>query len=362
MSILRFLLLPPLLLLLGAGATLAPGGGPSPHLGEFDRIRQEAKERNVPLAIFVIQEGEEANDRFRDEVYFDETVIAAGRDVIVMLVNDGEHPPKKIREKGKGDRDGGAEREVCSVYETPTCAAHSRYFHRIFQEYKEGDVVRTPQLLLVLPDGKVHRRLIDEHEPKTVVRAFEETGKVAGPSLSLEELNQVKRDLSAGRAAMNRERFAEAWHAWHGIGEKCPAGPYAKEAREGMAEAELGMREDLAAAHDLFAEGKITRGYARLIELRGACAGTPLEKETDRAVRAAEKNKEWKEEIEAHQREVEAKELWDKIVALLAEDKVRAAERQAKRILTRYPKTRAADYVRREFPELEESEGGEERG
>jgi hypothetical protein len=347
-----------LCLLLSAGPPADPRGGPpdwpTPHLGELEQIRLEARERNAVLALFVIQEGEEANDRFREGVYKNREVVRACRDLIVLLVNDGKHASKTVREK-KGDEV--REREICSVFGTPRCTDHSRYFHRVFQEYNEKGVMRTPQLLLILPDGKIHRRLIDEQKSEEIVRRIEEARKIAGPSLTGEQLREIKKALSSGRAAGNRGRHAEAWRCWTRVLQLSPGGMHEAEATAGQEDAVAGMRGEIGGAKALLDEGRITAGYARLLELNKTFAGTPVAKEADRAVRDAEKNKEWKEEIEAYQREVEAREIWGRVRDLLAQDKRRTAERFAKRILSRYPDTEAAELVRKTFPDLDKENG-----
>jgi len=327
---------------------------PVPHLGEIDAVRAEAVERNTVLAVFVLQEGEEANDRFREGVYKHADVVKRCADLVVLLVNDGQHATKTLREK-KGKET--VERKVCSVYHTPSCDDHRRYFDRIFQDYNEDGVMRTPQLLLVLPNGKIKERIVDQHDVKQITRAIDRAKAIAGPSLTSEQLADVKSALGIGRTMQRTGKWVEAWRHWTRVLELISAGKFADEAKEGVETCLQGMGDDLKAAGALLEKGKIAAGYARLLELKAAFQGTPLEKEAAKVLRDAEKNKEWKEEIEKYKDEVAAEEIWKKVAAARDEEKQGSAERHAKRILSRYPDTKAAARVRREFPHLVQEDG-----
>ena len=350
-----FLILPLLLPAIPTPPADGPPKWPVPHLGTIEDVRRESRERNTVLAVFVLQEGEEANDRFRNKLFQNAELAKKCEELVVLLVNDGEHAPRKVSEKKDGEV---REWEICSAYGTPTCADHRRYFDRVFQDYSGGDALRTPQLLLVLPDGKIHDRLIDEHELAVILRKIAAAQEVAGPGITALELEDVKKAVGTGRSTLATGRWAPAYRAWSRVLELVPAGEFAAEATEGVQDALEGMREELARAMDLFEEGKVVAGYQRLLALKEAHDDTPLEKETAARLRKVEKNKKWKEEIEAYRREVEADALWDLITAALAEDKERTAERHARRILQKYGDTKAADKVRKEFPHLVEETGG----
>ncbi|MEW6074350.1 MAG: hypothetical protein AB1726_17380 [Planctomycetota bacterium] len=332
-----------------------PARWPRPHLGTVEVVRQESTERNAVLAIFVIQEGEEANDRFRNGVFRHPEIAARCAELLVLLVNDGDHPPRTIREKKDGEV---VEREVCSAFGTPTCDDHRRWFQRVFQDYQEGDVLRTPQLLLVLPDGKLHARIVDEHDVPRIAAVFDRAREVAGPSVRGEALGEVRAEGGAGRAALARCEWLRAFRAWNRVHELAPAGPWAAEAKEGLAAALEGLRGEIAAARARLEAGEIAAGYGRLLELCEELRGSPLEKDAVQAIRAAEKNPAWKEEIRRFQREAAAEAIWQELLAALAAERERAVERLARQILARFGDTKAAARVRERFPDLVEGRGG----
>lgn len=317
--------------------------------GDLGPARERARARNVPLVVFVIQEGEEANDRFRDAIWVDKKVIAAVRDVVVVLANDGKHETKKIVEERGEEK---IEREVCARFETPTCLEHRRHFDPCFVEFNQEGLMRTPQMICLLPDGEMHERLIDVPPVSSVVATVQAASRKAGPGLSEKSYLEVRRLVEEGRRAHKRGKWELSLRAWDDILALTQHGVWADEATQTRAEALKLMEEEIARALALLEAGSIVDGYARLLELRELYAETPVSKDLERTIRAAERNDDWKDAIKAYKRELAARELVAEIETLLAEDDERKAKGRMRRLLRLYEDTDAAAVAKARWPEL----------
>lgn len=325
-----------------------------PWLGDYDSAQRASLERNTPLLVVVIQEGEEANDRFRDGIWKAKDFAFAVQPVIVVLVNDGRHPPEVVKEERNG-----VETEVqrCSVYHTPTCADHKRNWTRAYQEFNEGGEMKTPQVLAVLPSGEVEDRLVDVPALARVVKMIEAARAKAGPSLSAEELLEVRRSLGSAASYEKGRVWPQAWAAYARVLELTAASVYADDARAGIERALAGMQGEIDAALARIEAGEVARGYRKLLDLAQELAPTPLAKPLGKTIKGIERTKEYKDVVQGVKRELAAEALWDKVSAALAAGKDKAAERHAKTLLRKYGDTPAAGLARDRFPHLVEGDG-----
>lgn len=326
---------------------------PRPRLGELAEAKREAYERNVPLIIVAIQEGEEANDRFYEVVYRHPAFVTAAAPVVLVLVNDGAHPTRTIREEGTDGQT--LERQVCERFETPSCADHKLNFNRVHQEFNEDGALRTPQMVVLSPKAELRERFVDLHAVGDLTQAIAKATQAAGPGLSAEQLSAVKQHHGAATKHQEEWSWALAYREWTALLAIAPAGAFAEEAKAGSEKALAALRAAIDEALAKMQGGKVVEGYVALSELGPVVAGTPLEKDHKKALQGAERNKAWREAIEGHKRAVEADGLWKELDLLLAEDEVEKAKRIGERILRRFGDTPAAGRVRKEWPDLEQS-------
>ncbi|MEX1026252.1 MAG: hypothetical protein WD226_14350 [Planctomycetota bacterium] len=351
-------MLRPNLVLLALGLLLAsafaPLGGrayPAIYPGDFDQARAHAKERNAVIVLGVIQENEVTNDEFKDRVWQHADFQNATADTITLLVNDGKHRSTKITEELPNGET--IEREVCSSFHTDSCGVHERLWNLAYQEFNIDGDMRTPQLIVLLPDGKEHGRLIDEQNLATNLKLIAKAKEAAGPSLSAKALGIVKRESDIAAQHAGAGRHGAAWHAWQRVLAETRAGPFHSVAQAGVEAALAGYRAAVEDAEARLEAGEIVDGWSRLVELGEEWAGSTLEKEHAKRLRQVERDKRYKEVIEAHRRELEAEQLWREIEALINADEESKAERLAAKLVRKYGETKAAERARREFPDLE---------
>jgi len=350
--------------LLGACAlVLAANAGPNarhkgddpplraePWLGSFDEARERSRVRNAPILILSILEGEQTSDRVRDEIYKGKEFAEVSQGTIVLLTNNGTHTTKKIEVETSDGKI--VERTVCSVYDTPTCADHQRSQDRVYQEFHMDGEFKMPHLIGLLPDGTIHDRFFDEIQIEDAVRIAEGVKKLAGPSLTDEELTEVRGKLDQLAGFRKARLWVSAWRAATRVLEITAAPIYAETAQAGVEQALTGMREDVAHAVKRLEEGDVEGGYLRLLDLRTEHEGTPLEKDTKNTVRKLERDKRYKDAIKDVQRKLEAEELWAELEQKLAEGKERPAERLAEKLIEKFGDTPAGRRAAERYPHL----------
>lgn len=321
-----------------------------PWLGDFDGALQRALERNVPLMILSILEGEVTSDRVRDEIYHGKEFLQASQGAIVLLTNGGTHASEEIEVELADGRK--VVRRACSRYGTPTCLDHQRSQDRVYQEFHMDGDFKMPHLIALLPGGKIHGRAFDEIQIGDAVRLAKEAKEAAGPALSEAELVEVQTALQQLAAFEKARVWTSAWRAGTRVLAITAAPVHAGPAQAGVDRALAGMRGDVEHALGLLERGEVETGYLKLLALRAEHADTPLEKETRDTLRKVERDDRYEDAIEAVQHKLEAEEIWAKVEEALAAGKERLAERHARKLLERYADTPAGKRAAERFPEL----------
>lgn len=332
----------------------------APFVGTLEEARAHASERNVPLVVCPVLDGEEASDRFAGAVPSDPAYAAALANAVVLIANAGEHPKKQIEELVDGKK---SAREVCSVFLTPSCADHQLNWDPVFFAYNEKGELRCPQMIVVLPDGKVARRLApgDVPKPGQVSSALAALVEKLGPGLTAEGLATVKAALAAAQAALERGAPADAWRAWAEVLAVTQTSRQAEAARTGQAQAltEIAARRDAALA--LLEGERVVDGYEALVALAASCKGLPNEKELAKLVSQAETKPATRDVIAAHKKTLAAEALWKEIGELEAQNQRRKAEAKVRLLIRKYWDTEAGKRARKAYPEIakdEDARGG----
>jgi len=324
-----------------------------PFRGGLEAARASAKERNVPLLLHVILEGEPQNDDYRDKILPHQELIDLSQRAVVIVSNNGQHDLHTIKETVEGEQ---VERQACTVYPWfENCHQHRECWDQIYAEWHDDDGdMRCPQTILLLPGGELSYRCNDGDPPPvgSVVIALKKAQKIAGPGLTEGELLHVKRALDRGRQMAAAQKWAEAWRSFQDVLAVATLGLQAEEAEAGSGAALAALNGEIEAARALLVPGKAAAGYARLVELAASTAGLPFEKELSAAIRKAEKQKDIEDEIERWKLEREAERLYAQACELLEQEQERKSEGLFRRLLRRkYAGTEAAKLTAERFPE-----------
>lgn len=302
--------------------------------GMLDQALLEAKERNTSLLVVCCKEGEEANDRFREQLRDNGSFAADVGNVIVLLVNDGTHKRKQITRRGP---DGKKQRvEVCEAYHTPSCDHHKRNWDGVYQAFvtDQGDGSwPLPCALIIAPDSKLHT-MIGTGEPpgeSEMLKALKQVRVKHGDSISPVELKRVKSLFKDGQAMASARAWPDAWHAWQGILNITDKGLFAEGAREGRTQAMEGMRARLAELSA--AKGNPNALYPRLAEFASHARGTPIQKEAGLALKRLESHPDIdKELVKRVKLELEAEDMLREARGLLAGGDERGARKILKKL------------------------------
>jgi len=321
----------------------------APHLGDLESAKAQAKERNAPVLIHMVLDGEVDNDSYREKVLKDTELIKASVGAVVLIANNGTHSKKEVDGK-----------KVCDVYPMfDSCGKHQQNWDALYGLYKEdsGDL-RCPQVILLLPDGKEHMRWHDGTVPAAddVRGALVEAVKLAGPSLTAEQLETVKKLAAEGRTADAAADAVAAWKAWNGVLQLTAKGQWATEATKGRDAAWSAVQLRVQTLYADLVPGKVVAAVDALQALAKELAGTPLEKEIQQRLKKAEAHKELKDELAKARLEAEAGAILKEAetAADLGDDK--KAEKAARRLFAKkYRATGAARVGKERWPDLYEA-------
>ncbi|MBL8863430.1 MAG: hypothetical protein JNK02_15670 [Planctomycetes bacterium] len=326
----------------------------APWRGKLLDARAAAKERNVPLLIHVILDQEESNDRYRDTVLPDPDLLRRSAAALVILANNGQHPPKRVEIVVDGET---TSKEVCSVYPMfARCSEHRAPWDELYLELREEDGdMKCPQTAVFLPDGKLVGRINTSSapEPAEVSALLAEALVKAGPGLTEEQLALVKQRLAEGRELAARADWVGAWHAWNGVLALTQASAFAEEARREEPKALAGMRAAFETIAARLVPGSAAQAFADLSRFAADVVGTPLEKDVQQRLKRAEADKAIAAEIKAWRLALEADALLREATDFADAGETKKSERVIKRLLApKYAGTPAQDTARKLWPDV----------
>jgi hypothetical protein len=325
----------------------------TPFVGELGAARAHAAERNAPLLVHLVLEGEEQNDAYRDTLLPDPELRAASAAAVVLVANNGDHEPATVFEEVEGRR---VESQVCSKYPWfATCADHRLPWQSLYEALREenGDL-GCPQTVLELPGGEVHWRKNDRNPPskKELLVALEAAVKAAGPGLDEAQLATVRRLRAEARRSTEGRLLGAAWAEWTAVLAIARGGRHHEEGLAARAAVEEAMRAAVADAAGRLVPGEAAEAYGELHEAVRTWGDAPPAEEARKLMRRAEKDDAIEAEIEAWNREREATELLEAARAAAAEQSESGLRKALRKLFSKkYEGTRAQARGLEEFPE-----------
>lgn len=325
-----------------------------PFLGTLAEAKAHARERNAPLIVHLVLDGEQDNDNYRTKVLPDTDLVAASVRAVVIVANNGTHA-KKTRDEVQPDGTT-AKREVCTAFDTPTCGAHQRCWDDLYRDYHDDEGgLRCPQTIVLAPDGKLAWRSEAGHVPDVgvLIEELQKAIDTAGPGVTDAQLVQVRKLADEGGALMAAQSWPAAIQTWNALLAITPKGSWATPALEGLPVAQKALAAEVERLAALLVPGTAAQGFQGLQALAKACAGLPLEKDLAARLKKAETDKSIAAEIAAWKLGVEADALLgeaQKFADAGDEKKARATAR--KLMAKRYAGTSAAETARKLWPEV----------
>ncbi len=281
-----------------------------------DQGLQDARNRNAPVLVSFIQDGEEANDRMVNGIHKSDEVVKLTRRFVCFIANSGNH-----EQTGQKQPDGSM-KQVCQKFGSVSCAEHRAVESWAFKQYTQGEV-KTPQHLFCDPTGKVLENIIDVPDVSGFTEALENTLRAAGPGLSTEEYRKFSDALGAADRAAKLGRFAEAIKGYKGIttAKNLQKAALAERAKEGLKQVEESGKQTLAAVDEATTRKDWVPAVVELERLGREFKGEPLARTAGEKLRVLKGNAEVNAELKAKAAEVKAYELIDTAEKHLAKGK-----------------------------------------
>lgn len=325
-----------------------------PWKGKLADAKVAAKERNVPILVHVILEGEEQNDEYREKILIDPDLLKRSVGALVIVANNGLHDRKKIDVVVDGEK---TTKEVCAVYPLfDACAHHKAAWDEIYLDYREenGDL-KCPQTIVLLPEGAESGRINTSNvpEPSEISALLVEAIGKAGPGLTEDQLILVKKSLEEGRRFAAEEQWVLAWRSWSAVLAVTQKSPYADEARAAEPKALAGMQKEFERIAALLVPGTAAKGYEEMTKFQAEVAGTPLEKDVAARLKKADADKTIQPELKAWKLSNEADALLREANGLTDTGEAKKAEKIVRKLLgPKYAGTGAQETARKLWPEI----------
>ncbi|MBI4878291.1 MAG: hypothetical protein HY812_01340 [Planctomycetes bacterium] len=304
----------------------------------YERAFQEATERGVPIMIAVIQDDEEANDDVWANTMNAPEFVAATQRTVNVVGNRG-----KEEQHGSGEevRDG-KKVKVCKRFGSISCADHVKAEVGIFRDFAREGMLKTPQVMLVLPDQTIVAALIDRHPLDEFLLAFAQAEKKLPNGLTQDEFLELRANLEKSKAWLEQGDLASVIEFALPYAKRKSSATFIQEAVGLLAKVEERGKEEMAAAEELIKAKDYVPAVARLEEIAGRFRNTVIEKVAKERRATLTKNREVKAALNAAKREETAREMLENADRLRDEGEAERAEKLYQRLLETFADTQAA--------------------
>ncbi len=308
----------------------------------YERAFQEATERGVPIMIAVIQDEEEANDDVWVNTLNAPEFIAATQHTVSIIGNRGKEDLHGARE----DLRDGKKVKVCKKFGSISCADHIKAEVGIFRDFARDGMLKTPQVMLVLPDQTVITALIDRHPLEEFLAAFVQAEKKLPNGLTQAEYGTLRANLAESKAWLEQGDLARVIEFALPYAERKSNATLIQEAVGLLAKVEERGKAEMAAAEELITAKDYVNAVARLDEIVGRYRKSVIEKVAKERRATLVKNREVKAALNAAKRESTAREMLENADALRDAGHAERAEKLYQRLLETFADTRAAAELR----------------
>jgi hypothetical protein len=329
-----------------------------PWTGKYDDAKQNAKDRNVPLVVHVLLDGEEATGRYVKSVLEDPELLRKSQACVVIISDNGTHAKKDVDVVVDGQK---RKQSVCSELPMFTaCSQHQASWDGLYRDFQEeGGILRCPQTLVISPTGEIVLRFNTGSPPDAgeVVANIEATQAKCGPGLTQTQLDEVRRLLDVGRNLTTSKSWTDAWKTYAAVLAITTNTVYGQEAAKGQAAALSGMQQDLEHIAEKLVPGKAVKAYQDLVAFGKSAAGTPIEKDVAARIKKADGDKAIKDELSAWRLSVEADQILSQARDCYDQKNEKKGEQLVRKLFgKKYAATGAADVARKLWPDIARDE------
>ncbi|MFT7618853.1 MAG: hypothetical protein ACI97A_002501 [Planctomycetota bacterium] len=252
--------------------------------GTFSAAEKEATERNVPILIALIQDGEEANERLIDDVFTNAAFVKMSQETIPIIATQKRHG-------SKGAVIDGIEKEVCKRLGGCTCDHHIDAEVHVFRKYFTGTQAKTPQVMICKPNLELVERIVDIAGPKAYETAVRKVKKSIGPGLDGPMFRTARSNLTKGRNLIKMGRYSEAWAEVAPLAKVGGSSPFVKKAKDLHDQIEAKVNEVLEKAYRLADQKDYWQAMTMLDSVVTDFKGTPPAVKAEAALKSLGKTK-----------------------------------------------------------------------
>ncbi len=232
-------------LVLAFSAIAEPPKNPVHWRADFDEAFEIALERNVPVVLAIIQDGEAENERMVPECYENKSFIELSRMCVMLVGSRGtssEHGVLEVEVDGRT-------RRICNKFGSITCPEHQEVEMAIFREYSDNGSLDTPHHVIVHPeDRRVLGRHDDHVERSMLMSSIRKAQREVGRGLTDEDYAEAKKNLAEAADALKQKDYPKAIELYDWVASLRADGKLIESAGEKLGEIEELGNEMLADA------------------------------------------------------------------------------------------------------------------
>jgi len=273
---------------------------------DYDAAFEEARERNVPVLVAVIQDGENENERMVRACYSNRDFVRLTEMTVNVIASRGTSEDHGVIEVEVDGRT----RRLCEKYGSVACFEHQDLEFAVFRDFSKDGSIDTPYHALVHPlDHRVLGFYDDYIDRASLMSLIKKAQREVGEGLDAEEYERVKAALASAESHLESKEVPAAVEALEEVSRVRADGGIADRVREKLDSIEETGYELLAKGKEAAASGKYPTAFQHLMAVKeGFASFRKLQREANRAERKWKSDPEGRKAAKAIELEPEAKE------------------------------------------------------
>ncbi len=282
---------------------------------DFDGAFVEAEERNVPVILGIIQDGEAENERIVTETYTNRDYIRLTKMAVNLVGSRGTSANHGTVD---GERDG-RKMDFCAKFGGMRCFEHQDVEVAIFREFASDGEIHTPFHIILHPGDRRELGRFDDYVDRgSLSNAIRRAQRTIGVGLDPEEWQEVKVELAAAQEALAKKQYAVATKLYRKLADRDAGGTLLDRARADLDGLEEVGRRLYTEAEAAAGKKEWMEACTRIRTLETEFAGwRKLARDTKKLSRKVLRNPEAKEIALALEQEPEASEALAQAVGLV---------------------------------------------
>jgi hypothetical protein len=305
----------------------------------YEKAFEEANARGVPLLIVIIEDGDEANEDIWTNTLSDASFVEATERTVNLIANRGDE--KQHREESVEDGDG-KQRRVCGKFGTISCLDHRKVEQGVFRDFARDGMLKTPMVMVVLPDLTIVETLVDRHPLPAFVEAIEKGEKRLPNGVPYDEFLALQSGLEAATKQLADGRADEVIRFVLPYAKRDSNAELVVRAKELLRQVEDAGRAELDAIEKRIQAEEYAPAMEELEKTIDRYRGSIVEKLAKERLATLNKNRVVKAAVAKVKKEQGARDLLEQADKLRDAGDTERAQRLYDRLLEKFADTEAA--------------------